>query len=102
MAINRTLALLPRLKAKVTAWRAPLLRKLESRLDLCADLREILESALVEDPPLNPRDGGVIRRGYAPDLDAEHDIAKGGKEWLIQYQDPGGDPQRHRQPQGRL
>ncbi len=84
--IGRTLALLPRIKAKVTARRSQLLRELESRLELCADLRELLESALNEDPPLNPRDGGVIRRGYDAELDRQHEIATGGKDWLAKYQ----------------
>src|SRR5204862_3337182 len=67
-AVGCTLALLPRLKAKVTARKASLLRDLESRLELCPDLREVLETALVDDPPLSPREGGILRRGYDADL----------------------------------
>src|SRR5581483_9795469 len=63
-AVGRTLALLPRIKAKVTARRSALLRDLETRLELCPDLREDLDAALVDDPPLSPREGGVIRPGY--------------------------------------
>jgi DNA mismatch repair protein MutS len=85
-AVGRTLALLPKVKAKVTARRAALLCDLESRLELCPDLREALDAALVDDPPLSPREGGVIRRGYDPTLDELHDIARGGKEWIAQFQ----------------
>jgi DNA mismatch repair protein MutS len=82
VAVARTLRLLPRIKAKVTARRAPLLRDLESRLELCPDLRELLDAALVDDPPLSPREGGVIRRGYDAALDELHTIASGGKDWI--------------------
>ena len=75
-AVNRTLALLPKVKAKVTARRAPLLQELEARMELCSDLREALDAALVEEPPISPREGGVIRRGYDPDLDELHAIAQ--------------------------
>jgi DNA mismatch repair protein MutS len=85
-SVGRTLALLPRLKAKVTARRSALLRDLESRLELCADLRELLESALVDSPPQTAREGGVIRRGYAPDLDELHEIASSGKDWITKFQ----------------
>ncbi|HLN28074.1 MAG TPA: DNA mismatch repair protein MutS [Gemmataceae bacterium] len=85
-AVNRTLALLPKVKAKVTARRAPLLQELEARMELCPDLREALDAALVEEPPISPREGGVIRRGYDPDLDELHAIAKGGKEWIARFQ----------------
>jgi DNA mismatch repair protein MutS len=84
--VGRTLKLLPRVKAKVTARRAALLRDLETRLELCPDLRELLESALVEDPPPNPREGGVIRPGYSAELDEQRDAARGGKDWLARYQ----------------
>jgi DNA mismatch repair protein MutS len=85
-AVARTLALLPRLKAQVTARRAPLLRDIEARLELCPDLREALENALVPDPPINPREGGIIRRGYDAGLDELHTITKSGKDWFAQYQ----------------
>ncbi len=86
VAVGRTLVLLPKIKAKVTARRSALLRELESRLELCADLRELLESALVENPPLNPRDGGVIRPGYDPQLDEWHSTARTSKDWITKFQ----------------
>jgi DNA mismatch repair protein MutS len=85
-AVGRTLRLLPRIKAKVTARRAALLRDLESRLELCPDLREALDAALVDTPPLSPREGGVIRRGYDTALDELHTIASGGKDWIARFQ----------------
>jgi DNA mismatch repair protein MutS len=85
-AVGRSLRLLPRIKAKVTARRATLLRDLESRLELCPDLREAIDGALVDNPPLNPREGGMIRRGYDAELDELHGIARGGKEWIARFQ----------------
>jgi DNA mismatch repair protein MutS len=85
-AVGRTLRLLPRLKAKVTARRATLLCDLERRLELCPDLREDLDGALVDDPPLIAREGGIIRPGHDPELDDLHAIARGGKEWIARFQ----------------
>jgi DNA mismatch repair protein MutS len=85
-AVARTLRLLPRIKAKLTARNAPLLCDLEARLELCPDLREALEAALVEEPPHSPREGGIIRRGYNAELDQLHEIARGGKEWIARFQ----------------
>jgi DNA mismatch repair protein MutS len=85
-ALARTLRLLPRIKAKVTARRAAMLRELESRLELCPDLRELLDRALVDEPPLTSREGGIVRRGYDAGLDELHDIARGGKEWIAKFQ----------------
>jgi DNA mismatch repair protein MutS len=85
-AVARTLRLLPRLKAKVTARKARLLQELESRVELCHDLREVLDAALVDDPPPSAHEGGIIRRGHDTALDELHAIARGGKEWIARFQ----------------
>jgi DNA mismatch repair protein MutS len=85
-AVAKTLRILPRLKAKITARRAALLRDLESRLELCADLRGALEAAIVDEPPMSSQEGGIIRSGYDAGLDELHNIARGGKEWIARFQ----------------
>jgi DNA mismatch repair protein MutS len=85
-AIARTLRLLPRLKARVSARKSAALRDLEGQLELCPDLREALDRALVDDPPQSPKEGGIIRAGYDTALDDLHQIARGGKDWIVQYQ----------------
>jgi DNA mismatch repair protein MutS len=84
--VARTLRLLPKIKAKVTARGANLLRSLEERLELCPDLRETLDAALVDDPPLTPREGGLIRPGFDPALDELHAITRDGKQWMAGFQ----------------
>jgi DNA mismatch repair protein MutS len=84
--IGRTLAALPKLKAKLTARKSALLSELERCIDLCPDVRARLESALVEECPLATKDGGIIRGGYNGDLDRLRDLAAGGKEWIARYQ----------------
>jgi DNA mismatch repair protein MutS len=85
-SVAKTLELLPRVKARVTARQSGLLRDLESRLELCPDLRETLDTALVDDPPPTAKEGGVIRRGYHATLDEYHELARSGKEWIAQFQ----------------
>jgi DNA mismatch repair protein MutS len=84
--IAATLRLLPKLKAKLAGRRSALLASLEQRLELCPDLRELLDKALKDDPPLSPKDGGVIREGYSPELDELRNLASQGKSWIARYQ----------------
>jgi DNA mismatch repair protein MutS len=84
--VGRTLAALPKLKAKLTARKSSLLTELEKSIDLCPEIRAQLESALNDDCPLQPRDGGLIRGGYHADLDKLRDLAAGGKQWIAKYQ----------------
>jgi DNA mismatch repair protein MutS len=84
--IGRTLANLPKTKAKLTARRSELLNQIEQQIDLCPELRAKLEAALTEECPLAAKDGGFIKAGYSGDLDRLRDIAAGGKQWIAQYQ----------------
>ena len=84
--LARTLALLPKLKAKLSGRKAALLADLEGRLDLCPEIRSDIEAALVDEPPLLTTDGGMIRDGYHVQLDEWRDLARGGKDWIAKYQ----------------
>ncbi len=84
--VAQTLAALPRLKAKLTGRASKLLQKLETRLDLCHELRGELEAALVDDCPLTAREGGIIRPDYHERLDELRELTRGGKQWIAEYQ----------------
>jgi DNA mismatch repair protein MutS len=84
--VGRTLRCLPKVKAKLTGRKSERLALLEDRIDLCADIRGKLEAALVDDCPLNAREGGFIRPGFRPDLDEQRELTKGGKQWIAAYQ----------------
>jgi DNA mismatch repair protein MutS len=84
--VGRTLACLPKIKAKLTGRTSAHLQSLETRLDLCPDIRGPLEQALVENCPLVSRDGGFVRAGYRADLDELRELMAGGKQWMAQYQ----------------
>ena len=58
-ALARTLALLPTLKARLTARRSTRLTQLEGALELCPEVRSAIEAALVDDPPLALKEGGL-------------------------------------------
>jgi DNA mismatch repair protein MutS len=84
--IGRTLACLPKLKAKLSGRTSALLQEIELRLDLCADIRGPLERALVDDCPLTTRDGNFIRPGFHAGLDEFRALMAGGKQWMAEYQ----------------
>ena len=82
----RTLGLLPRIKARLTARASKRLSELEGALELCPEVRTAIETALVPDPPLATREGGLIRDGYHPTLDELREAASGGKSWIARFQ----------------
>jgi len=85
-AIARTLRKLPALKAKLAGRRSALLQDLEKRLELCPDIRELLDKSIEEDPPHLAKEGGVIRTGFNAELDELRTLATDGKNWIARYQ----------------
>jgi DNA mismatch repair protein MutS len=63
-----------------------MLQDLERRLELCPDVRELLDKSLADDPPYNPKEGGVIRAGFNADLDELRTLTSEGKNWIARYQ----------------
>ena len=84
--IGRTLEALPAVKARLVGRKSVLLQKLESEIDLCADLRSELDRSLENPCPAQLKDGGYIREGYNKELDELRKLAAGGKQWIANYQ----------------
>jgi DNA mismatch repair protein MutS len=85
-AVGRTLRLLPKVKAKLTGRRSPLLNELEGKLELVPDLRQLLDESLVDDPPYSAKEGGIIRDGYHAELDDLKRLSRDGKDWIAKFQ----------------
>ncbi len=51
-------------------------------VDACADVAAMIETALVEAPPILITEGGIIRPSYAPELDDIIERSRGAREWI--------------------
>lgn len=85
-AILNTLVLIERVKSRLKNFRSLLLTTLHKELNPLQTLRQELESALVDNPPLSIHDGGMIRKGYHQDLDELRNICFSGKDWIARLQ----------------
>ena len=65
---------------------AALLGELESRLAESPDLVELISRAIVDDPPLAVKEGGMIRDGFDTALDELRNATRGGKDWIAKLQ----------------
>ena len=50
------------------------------------ELVALIDSAIVDEPPINLKDGGVIQPGYHDELDELREAATQGRKWLADYQ----------------
>ncbi|MDQ9830804.1 hypothetical protein RFX70_18605, partial [Acinetobacter baumannii] len=58
------------------------LDKLDDELDVLEDIHDLIENAIVDDPPFSVREGGIIKVGYSQELDQLKDSIKDAQEWI--------------------
>ncbi|MGA2684558.1 MAG: DNA mismatch repair protein MutS [Verrucomicrobiota bacterium] len=73
-------------KKSETGWKPVLLYELESQLAESPGLGDLISRAIVEDPPLALKEGGMIREGFDPALDELRHATRGGKDWIAKLQ----------------
>jgi DNA mismatch repair protein MutS len=81
-ALRESLDKLPSLVAILDECRAPLIAEVRKRIHDHGALSSTIASAIVEEPPGHLRDGGVIRKGYAADLDELIEHNEEAKRWI--------------------
>ena len=86
IAFGNSLAMLPYIKQILKEFSGELLKNLETALDPLADLKELIDKAIVEEPPITVREGGIIKEGYHEEADRLRHAKTEGKDWLAQLE----------------
>jgi DNA mismatch repair protein MutS len=86
IGLRNSLQNVPLLKTHLQPFDAPLIRELASEIENFDDLAQLLESSIVDHPPLTIKEGGIIKPGYDKELDALREIGREGKGWILQLE----------------
>jgi DNA mismatch repair protein MutS len=90
VALRKSLAQLPVLKNFVTppvSGGSELLRQLHEEIDELADVRELLERAIAEEPPALASDPGIIRAGHSAELDELRNLSQHSKQIIASMEE---------------
>ncbi len=77
---------LPEVKKILANTKSPLLQELYLKLDELADIYELIEEAIVDEPPLSVKEGGLIKLGYNEEIDHLKKATTEGKTWIIKLE----------------
>jgi DNA mismatch repair protein MutS len=86
VALRRSLEAVPAVQDVLGACEALVTRELVAQVGASPELAATLGRALVDDPPLNARDGGAIRGGFDADLDAIAAASRDAREWIAKLE----------------
>lgn len=77
---------LPEIKSMIKNSKSKMLRNLYEELDSLEDIYELIDKAIVDDPPILVTEGGVIKMGYNTEIDELKTAMTQGKTWLVQLE----------------
>lgn len=82
IAFRNSLEMLPHIKTVLQDLNSRLLTNINKDIDDLEDIYALIDSAIVEDPPIAIKEGGIIKEGYAADIDSLKNAKTEGKNWL--------------------
>ena len=85
-ALRKTLDLLPAAVALLTKTKSGALQELAGRLPELGGLAAYLAAALVDDPPLTLKEGGLLRDGFHPEVDMLRQARRSGRDYLLEVE----------------
>ncbi len=82
ISLKNSIMQLPNLKETIKNVNSEFLKNIDSELDILSDIYELIEASIVEEPPLTVKEGGLIKKGYKPEIDELIEATTNGKQWL--------------------
>lgn len=86
IALKNSVEHLPKLKKTCAAAQDSMIRELAPAIGEFSDLAETISFCIDENPPMNPKDGGVIKKGYSTNVDELRNISTSGKDFIARLE----------------
>ncbi|MFH1422097.1 MAG: DNA mismatch repair protein MutS, partial [Planctomycetota bacterium] len=86
VALSSSLSLVPKIKITLSDAVSDALKEFSAKLQPLDELTNLIDSAILSNPPFTVREGGIVKSGYSKELDELHSLKKEGKRWLAEYQ----------------
>ncbi|MDQ1003591.1 DNA mismatch repair protein MutS [Neobacillus niacini] len=84
--LKRSLLQIPYLKQILRGMEHEVVKQIADSLDPCEEVTDLLEQAIVDNPPLSLKEGNIICDGYNDQLDQYRYASRNGKTWIAQLE----------------
>ena len=87
LALGATLEQAPQINASIADARSLLIQVLSENISELPEIRELIRSAIADEPPANLNDGGTIRAGFNVELDEVRGLASDAKGLIAKFEE---------------
>ena len=86
IALKNSLTMLPDLKKSLESMQSNYLVKLNDELDVLEDVAKLIDNAIVEEPPISVKEGGIIKASYDEEVNRLRKASTEGKNWIVELE----------------
>lgn len=87
IAFRNSLQMLPHIKTLLADFDTELLKEIEEEIDDLSDICMLIENAIMDEPPITIKEGGIIRDGFDETIDKLRHAKTEGKDWLAKLEE---------------
>jgi len=87
ISLKHSLQSIPAISEEISHWDAPLIAHIHASLDGLPDVVDLLDGAIVEDPPMTIREGYMMKGGFDAELDELILASTDGKRWIASLEE---------------
>lgn len=86
VAFKNSLSMLPFIKRLIGELKSESFKELYEASDTLEDIYRLIDDAIVEEPPITIKEGGLIKEGYNEEVDKLRLAKTDGKKWLMELE----------------
>lgn len=87
IAFRNSLRMLPHIKTLLNDFEQGLLHEINGQIDDLEDVFALIDSSIMEEPPIAVKEGGIIKEGFDETIDSLRNAKTEGKKWLAELEE---------------
>ncbi len=87
IAFRNSLQMLPPIKTVLSAFEKEELTEIREQIDGLEDIYQLIDEAIIDEPPISIREAGMIKDGFDETIDRLRSAKHDGKQWLAQLEE---------------
>lgn len=86
IALKGSVEHMPKIKRLLLSSTNTYIKEIGNSISEFVDLKDLIDFSIVENPPINPKDGGIIRKGFNREVDELRNISISGKDFIARLE----------------